>query len=179
MRILPFLIAAAVCSSSGCTDAAGPTGHTTASLRASGIGRAGAARAIDATGNFTANVDFSTLTLTPRGNNCVLSVSGQLVFTGTISGTTSGRTTAMVLAPCADVATTPPGTFRDVFKSPFTFTGTVAGQPVEATGVYQGGVDPGGHIDGEILFLQGMHGVLRVNAVVAQGGSYRGTVVLP
>ena len=179
MRVPAFLVIIAVLASAGCSDAAGPSGHTTASLRASDVGRAGSARAIDATGDFTANVDFSTLTLTPRGRNCLLSVSGQLVFTGTIVGTSNGRTTAMVLAPCADVATTPPGTFRDVFKSPFTFTGTVAGQPVEATGVYQGGVDPGGHIDGEILFLQGIHGVLRVNAVVAQGGSYRGTVVLP
>ena len=179
MRVLPCLIVAAAFASAGCTDAAGPSAQTGASLRAPDDARAGSARVTDASGEFVASVDFSTLTLTPQGRNCVLSVRGQLVFTGTIVGTTTGQTTALVLAPCADVATTPPGTFRDVFKSPFTFTGTVAGQAVEATGAYQGGVDPGGHIDGEILFRGGMHGVLRVDAVVAQGGSYRGSVVLP
>ena len=179
MRVPAFLILAAAIASPGCTDVAAPSGAATASLRAADIGRASSARTVSATGEFTANVNFSTLTLTPRGRNCVLSVSGQLVFTGTITGTANGQTTALVLAPCADVATTPPGTFRDVFKSPFSFSGTIAGQQVQATGVYQGGVDPGGHIDGEILFLQGVHGAVRVDAVVAQGGSYRGTVVLP
>lgn len=179
MRVPAFLVVAAALASAGCTDVAGPSGQATASLRGSEAGRAGSARVIDATGDFVANVNFLTLTLTPQGRNCVLSVEGQLVFTGTITGTSNGRTTALVLAPCASVATTPPGTFRDVFRSPFTFSGTVAGQQVEATGVYQGGVDPGGHIDGEILFLQGLHGALRVDAVVAQGGSYRGSVVLP
>ena len=176
MRVPAFLVAAAV-TAAGCTDAAGPSGQATASIQSSDS-RA-SARVIDAAGAFAANVDFSTLTLTPQGHNCVLTVRGQLIFTGTIAGTTTGQTTALVLAPCADVATTPPGTYRDVFKSPFTFTGTVAGQQVEATGVYKGGVDPGGNIDGQILFLQGLHGALQVNAVVAQGGSYRGSVVIP
>ena len=178
MRVPAFLVAAAL-AAAGCTDAAGPTDRATAVLRSSDVGAAGNARVIDAAGEFAANVDFSTLTLTPQGHNCVLTVRGQLVFTGTIAGTTTGQTTALVLAPCAAVATSPPGTFRDVFKSPFTFSGTVAGQQVEASGVYKGGVDPGGHIDGQILFLQGMHGALQVNAVVAQGGTYRGSLVLP
>ena len=177
MRVPAFLVVAAALASAGCADVAGPA-QATASLREARVGPA-SARVVEASGDFTANVDFITLTLTPQGRNCVLSVAGSLVFTGTIVGTTTGRTTAMVLAPCEDVATTPPGTFRDVFKSPFTFTGTVDGQPVVATGVYQGGVDPGGHIDGEILFRTGIHGVLRVNAVVAQGGSYHGSVALP
>ena len=177
MRV-PALLVAAAAVAAGCADAVGPSEQAISSFQSVEAGRGAGARVIRASGEFTANVDFTTLTLTPRGRNCVLSVAGSLVFTGTIAGTTTGRTTALVLAPCEAVATNPPGTFRDVFKSPFTFTGTIAGQPVEATGVYQGGVDPGGHIDGEILFRTGAHGVLRVDAVVAQGGSYRGKVVV-
>ena len=78
---------------------------------------ASAARRIHTSGAFDAIVDFSTLTLTPRGRNCLLQVAGQLVFTGTIQGAGTGQTTALVSAPCADVAANPPGTFSDVFKS--------------------------------------------------------------
>ena len=44
-------------------------------------------------------MDFSTLTLTPRGKNCRLVVSGALVFSGSIEGTATGTTTALVFAP--------------------------------------------------------------------------------
>jgi hypothetical protein len=76
---------------------------------------ASSARQVQASGDFAAIVDFTTLTLTPRGRNCLLQVKGELRFTGTIQGSGTGQTSALVFAPCSQVATTPPGTFRDVF----------------------------------------------------------------
>ncbi|MDQ4080835.1 MAG: hypothetical protein M3125_08770, partial [Gemmatimonadota bacterium] len=72
---------------------------------------------VEATGAFAANVNFSTLRLTPRGNNCLLEVEGELVFTGTIQGAATGQTGALVFAPCEQAGNNPPGTFPDVFKS--------------------------------------------------------------
>lgn len=136
------------------------------------------AQPTEASGKFDAVVDFSTLTLTPRGQNCLLEVSGQLVFTGTIEGTGTGRTSALVSAPCDDVATNPPGTFSDVFKSELTFEGTVDGQPAQANVLYMGRVQPGGHIEGRLVFSNGVAGRLEVQAQVAVGGDYSGSVVV-
>ena len=133
---------------------------------------------VETSGHFDALVDFSTLTLTPRGNNCLLVVGGRLVFTGTISGVATGTTTALVFAPCQDVATTPPGTYRDVFRSELTFEGTVDGEPARAKVLYQGGVEPGGQIDAHLIFSNGIAGVLDADAVVAIGGEYSGSVVV-
>jgi hypothetical protein len=129
-------------------------------------------------GTFDARVDFSTLTLTPRGKNCRLVVSGTLVFSGDIEGSAPGTTSALVFGPCSQVAVTPPGTFRDVFTSRLHFVGTVHGQPAEADVLYQGGVQVGGAIEGRLHFSNGIAGVLDVEAVVAAGGSYEGTVVV-
>jgi hypothetical protein len=136
------------------------------------------ARQIQASGDFAANVDFSTLTLTPRGRNCLLKVKGELVFTGTIQGTATGQTTALVFAPCADVAASPPGTFRDVFKSELTFEGTVDGEPARANVLYMGRVQPGGQIAGRLVFSKGVQGRLEAEARVAVGGEYSGSVVV-
>ena len=137
------------------------------------------ARQVQTSGHFDANVDFSTLTLTPRGVNCLLQVDGELVFTGTIEGTATGRTSALVFAPCAMVATTTPGTFRDVFKSELVFHGTVDGEPADANLLYLGGVEPpNGTIDGRLVFSNGVSGRLEATAVVAVGGEYRGSVVV-
>jgi hypothetical protein len=136
------------------------------------------ARRVQASGHFDALVDFSTLTLTPRGRNCLLQVKGQLVFTGTIVGTATGQTTALVFGPCSDVATTPPGTFRDVFKSELVFDGTVDGEPAQANVLYMGGVQPGGEIAGRLVFSRGVEGRLEVQARVAVGGDYAGAVVI-
>jgi len=57
------------------------------------------ARPIQAAGRFDALVDFTTLTLTPRGRNCLLQVKGRLVFSGTLEGPAIGQTTALVFAP--------------------------------------------------------------------------------
>ncbi|HUF26423.1 MAG TPA: hypothetical protein VMM18_05505 [Gemmatimonadaceae bacterium] len=137
-----------------------------------------AAHQVETAGSFAAFVDFSTLTLTPRGQNCLLTVDGQLVFTGTIEGTATGTTSALVFAPCSDVATTPPGTFPDVFKSELAFEGTVDGEPVRADVLYMGRVQPGGRIDGRLVFHGDVRGELEAEAIVAVGGEYRGSVVV-
>ena len=123
-------------------------------------------------------VDFSTLTLTPRGRNCLLVVKGQLVFSGTIEGAATGETSALVFAPCEEVATTPPGTYRDVFRSELVFEGTVNGEPASANVMYAGRVQPGGQIDGRLLFSHGIRGRLHAEAIVAVGGEYHGAVVV-
>jgi hypothetical protein len=139
---------------------------------------AAAAGPVDVSGTYQAVVDFSTLTLTPRGRNCRLVVDGMLVLSGTIEGTATGTTTALVFAPCSEVATTPPGTYRDVFTSELHFVGTVDGEPAEADGLYQGTTQVGGAIEGHLHFFNGVAGVLDVDAIVAVGGSYEGTLVV-
>jgi hypothetical protein len=155
----------------GCADAPSeptlPTRNSTAS-----------ARQVETSGQFVAQVDFSSLTLTPRGNNCRLEVRGQLVFSGAIQGVATGQTSALVFAPCELVATTPPGTFRDVFKSELVFEGTVNGEPAHANLLYMGQVEPGGQIDGRLIFSNGISGELAAQAIVAVGGDYSGTVVV-
>lgn len=159
----------------GCTDASGraaPTAPASPALAALG------AQQVDAAGNFDALVDFSTLTLTPRGRNCLIDVRGQLVFTGTLEGTADAHTTALVFATCEEVATTPPGTYPDVFESEIAFEGTVNGEPVEATGWYMGRSEPGGAIDGRFVLHGGVRGELDVDARIAVGGEYRGSIVV-
>ena len=133
---------------------------------------------IAASGTFDAVVDFSTLTLTPRGSNCLLEVAGQLVFSGTIEGTAAGTTSALVFASCPEVGSNPPGTFADVFKSDLEFTGTVDGESAQASVLYQGRAQPGGRIDARILFSRGVAGVLDAEAQLAVGGSYSGSLVV-
>ena len=158
-----------------CTDGGGAVGPATSAIE---LQPQSAAQRVDAAGGFAAQVDFTTLSLTPRGRNCLLVVDGQLVFSGTIEGTAVGTTRALVFAPCEAVATTPPGTFRDVFRSELEFTGTVDGEPASAHVMYTGGVEPGGAIDGRLIFSNGVAGVLDADAIVAVGGTYSGTVVL-
>ena len=129
-------------------------------------------------GLFDAFVDFSTLTLTPRGQNCLLTVQGRLVFHGTIEGTGTGHTDALVSATCEEVASKPPGTDPDVFHSQLTFVGTVAGEPASANVIYQGRSQPGGHIDAHLIFSNGISGVLDASAQIAVGGSYEGSLVV-
>ncbi len=156
----------------GCADGGTVLGPASPALASS------PARQVEASGDFDAIVDFTTLTLTPRGRNCLLQVEGKLVFTGTIQGKGKGQTTALVFAPCSQVANTPPGTFRDVFKSELTFKGTIDGRPARASVLYMGGVEPGGHIDGRLIFSNGVAGKLDVAARVAVGGDYRGSLVV-
>lgn len=127
-----------------------------------------------ASGDFTATVDFSTLTLSPVGDNCLLEVEGVIKFTGTLDGIAPARTRALVLASCDDVAVNPPGAFKDVFKSRLEFAGTVNGVATVADMTYQGVTEVGGDIEAVFTFSDGLKGVLWVDAVVAVGGSYRG-----
>jgi hypothetical protein len=136
------------------------------------------AQRIQASGQFDALVDFTTLTLTPRGRNCLIQVKGQLVFTGTLEGPAIGQTTALVFAPCPDVAANPPGTFPDVFHSELVFEGLVDGEPAEANVRYMGRSEPGGHITGRLLLSHGVEGRLEVDAQLAVGGEYDGSVVV-
>ena len=160
----------------GCGDATteGPTG-----LDGLRHDQSVVAGSTEVTGTYEAVVDFTTLSLTPRGRNCRLVVDGQLVFSGDVEGTATGTTTALVFAPCSEVATTAPGTYRDVFTSDLRFVGTVNGEPAEAEGLYQGITQVGGAIEGHVHFANGVAGVLDVDAIVAVGGSYEGSLVVP
>lgn len=130
-----------------------------------------------ASGDFTAAVDFGSLTLEPVGKQrCELTVNGTLTFTGTLTGAAQGTTTALVLAPCDEVASTPPGTYFDVFAFTGTFAGTVDGVPVEGDLTYRGVTRAGGQIDAIILLHGSERAVLHADATVAVGGSYRGIV---
>jgi hypothetical protein len=163
----------------GCASDRTPTDPTTSTFSTERRDAASPAQRVEATGHYDAVVDFSTLTLTPRGRNCLLEVDGTLFFTGTIEGTATAHTSALVFAPCADVATTPPGTYRDVFTSRAVFEGTVNGQPAHANLLYAGETEVGGAIDAHLIFSNGLAGVLdAVNARVAVGGDYRGAVVV-
>lgn len=133
---------------------------------------------VQTSGHFDAIVDFSTITLTPRGANCLLGVDGRLVFSGTIQGTAVGHTSALEFAPCDQVAINPPGTFEDVFRSVATFDGTIGGQPAHSDLLYMGRVQVGGAIDGRLVFSNGVAGALDVASIVAVGGTYSGSLVV-
>jgi hypothetical protein len=165
----------------GCADGRttrDPISPVLSAQRQSSEGPVSTARRVDTSGEFDAIVDFTKLTLTPRGRNCLLRVDGALVFTGTIEGAATGQTTALVFASCAEVIAAPPGTFPDVFKSELAFEGTVDGQPACANVLYMGRVQPGGRIEGRLVFSDGVQGRLQVDAVVAVGGDYVGSVVV-
>lgn len=145
-------------------------------LAAVPMGTATAEGAVRANGSFTVAVDFSTLTPTPsaNGNHCELTVQGVLTFAGALSGEAQGTTTARVFAPCDDVLTTPPGTFRDVFRFQGNFSGTASGTPTTGAMSYAGVTRPGGAIDATIRLRGTSSAVLRANATVAVGGTYTG-----
>lgn len=140
---------------------------------------AAAAARVKATGSFTTELFLPTLKTTPVGAHaCHLTVEGRLTFEGTLEGTGEGRTTALIFAPCDDVATNPPGAFADVFTSQIAFDGTVDGTPVTADMVWLGKTKAGGAITSVMLVGGDVEGLLRVDAVVGQGGTYRGLVAL-
>ena len=164
----------------GCTDGADgrvPTGPTASHALASSSSP-NASQPVQTSGTFDAIVDFSTVTLTPKGRNCLLTVKGRLIFHGTIEGTANGQTGALEFAPCSEVAVNPPGTFPDRFKSVAVFDGTIAGQPARANLLYMGRVAVGGSIDGRFVFSNGAAGELKADAIVAVGGTYQGQLVV-
>lgn len=138
-----------------------------------------AAASVKATGSFDAAVDFSTLTATSaaNGHHCELSVQGVLTFQGTLDGEAAGTTTARVFAPCQDVLTAPPGTFRDVFRFAGEFSGTVAGASTVGELTYAGVTHPGGDIDATVRLHGSSRAVVRADATVAVGGTYTGVAM--
>jgi hypothetical protein len=181
MKVIRFLYSGTVLlCMCGCGDShlLTPTAPPITSRDVSIEPASSAAAPVQTLGHFDAIVDFSTVTLAPKGGNCLLEVSGRIVFSGTIQGTANGRTSALEFAPCSEVATHPPGTFPDVFKSVAVFDGTIAGQPAHSNLLYMGRVAVGGTIDGRFVFSNGVAGELDVNAIVAVGGEYSGSVVV-
>lgn len=164
----------------GCADrdALGPSAPELTQLGAAVEADASAAEQMETEGEFLAQVDFATISFTPRGQNCLLTVDGKLVFSGTIQGEAVGTTEALVFAPCSEAMSTPPGTYPDVFTSVLAFEGTIDGAPATANVLYMGGVEEGGAIDGRLVFANGVSGVLDANAIVAVGGTYSGKVVV-
>ncbi len=139
-------------------------------------GPAAAGGVVPAEGTFAVTIDFGTLTLAPVGANCALEVEGIVDFAGTLEGIARARTRALLLAPCDQVAVTPPGTFKDVFSSAMEFTGTANGEPALGDITYRGITKVGGDIDATMQLSSGMTGVLKVQAIVAVGGTYTGFV---
>ena len=180
MNLVRYLVAGSLLLVTGCANDRTPTDPTSSALSPARRDASNPARRVQASGHYDAVVDFSSLTLTPRGRNCLLEVDGTFFFTGTIQGRAAAHTRALVFAPCADVATTPPGTYRDVFTSRAVFEGTVNGEPAHANLLYAGETKVGGAIDAHLVFSNGLAGALdAVNARVAVGGDYRGAVVVP
>jgi hypothetical protein len=132
--------------------------------------------AVHAAGGFEAAIDFASLQARDvRGHRCELTVNGTLTFSGTVEGTAGGITTAVVLAPCADALASPPGTYVDVFEFEGRFTGEVLGVRASGPLRYAGVTRVGGEIDA-LITLRGddARAVLRADAQVALGGTYRG-----
>jgi hypothetical protein len=139
--------------------------------------RSASSGAVAAAGQFSAAIEFTSISLRDApGGTCELTVDGTLAFSGTLDGEAQGTTTAVIFAPCADVAITPPGTFFDLFEFEGTFTGTVDGSHVVSELTYAGITRPGGDIDALITMAGDARAVLQVDAVVAQGGTYTGIV---
>jgi hypothetical protein len=180
MHIVRFVVTGTVLLvAAGCGTDRSLTGPGALSAARRDVAQSTQAGPVQVTGHYDANVDFSTLTLTPRGQNCLLEVDGQLVFTGTITGIATAHTSALVFAPCEQVAVTPPGTYRDVFTSKEVFVGTVNGVPAHANLLYVGETNVGGAIDAHLIFSNGVAGALdAVGARVAVGGNYNGSVVV-
>jgi hypothetical protein len=156
------------------------TSTATAAAVGTGVARPSAVR-LQASGSFTASVDFASLIPTPVGKrSCRFEVEGKLEFSGSLVGTADGVTTALIHAPCVEALSKPPGTFADVFRFRGLFTGTVAGVlVVDADLSYAGVTRAGGSIDANIK-LRAVSAQARLrttNAVLGKGGSYHGVVI--
>lgn len=125
-------------------------------------------------GEFSADLNPASFTFTPLGSNCVVTASGKLIFSGALDGEAIGSTRVLVFADCGEVLTSPPGTFRDIFRAELSFSGTINNTPVNSVSlVYQGRTAAGGAITGQMRLGNGSLGVLKVEGTAAQGGSYR------
>ena len=129
---------------------------------------------VRAKGDFTVEIDFSTLSLKPVDENCLLTVEGVVNFSGTLEGIALARTRALAFASCGDVSALPPGMYEDIFTSAFEFAGKVDGRPIVADLTYRGRTALGGGIDAVFIPSNGLKGRLFVEAIVAAGGTYNG-----
>lgn len=128
-----------------------------------------------AAGSFTATLDVASVVLRDVGpQGCRLSVNGVLTFTGTIEGAAAGTTDALIAAPCASVATTPPGTYADVFVFRGRFAGEIDGEAAAAALTYAGVTRAGGAIRAAMTMRSGAVALLEVQAAAGLGGTYAG-----
>lgn len=110
---------------------------------------------------------------TQVGANCLLTVQGQLIFFGRLTGLATGTTYALVFADCDTALVHLPGTFADVFRSELTYTGTIDGIPItNAVMIYQGQTAAGGVITGQMRLANDGQVILSVEGKVAEGGRY-------
>lgn len=131
--------------------------------------------AVPASGDFVVDKPVLSAPKDLPGKRCKLIVSGELIFTGTLAGTATGITTAVVQAPCKEAINNPPGAFRDVFRFEGDFTGTVNDTATTGKLTYFGVTAPGGDITAAIhLKSPKAHASLRADATVLVGGSYSG-----
>ncbi len=115
-----------------------------------------------ARGEFTVTFDLASVNLQPVGDKaCKLTADTTLTFTGTLVGAAEGATVVLIAASCDDVATTPPGTFADVFTFVGDFAGTIDGEAAEAKLGYAGATRASGG--------QGAHDALARGPGPAQG----------
>jgi energy-converting hydrogenase Eha subunit A len=140
-------------------------------------GPASAATADPAAGAFTVAVAFPTAVFDDVGRQaCRVSVDGTLTFTGTLTGAATGTISALVLAPCSEAQSTPPGTARDVFRFRGVFSGTVDGAPTTGALTYAGVTRVGGAIDATVRLSGPTRAALRAEAAAGVGGTYTGIV---
>lgn len=138
-------------------------------------GPASAAPTHAAAGAFTVAVTFPSAVFDEVGPRvCRVSIDGTLTFTGTLAGVATGTITALVLAPCSEAQSTPPGTSRDVFRFQGAFAGTVDGAPTTGALTYAGVTRVGGAIDAAVLLSGTARAALRADAVAGVGGTYAG-----
>lgn len=166
----------AASTAAAAADTSGP-----ATAEREGAGAAALERTtVIARGDFTTDLDYSTRTEREiDGAKCELTLDGALSFTGTLSGEAVGTTTALVLAPCTEATSAPPGTFFDSFRFEGTFDGRVAGTEVTGDLDYIGRTRPGGAINATVLLHTPLHptygvALLRADGEVGGPGSYRG-----
>lgn len=138
-----------------------------------------AASIASVSGTFTVAVTATPATA-PVGSNCRLEAPIQMDFTGALAGPAQGQISILALAPCVEVGTNPPGTYRDRFRAEVVFDGVIAEREGTARIIYQGTTRPGGAVRGLLRIygvtgeLAEVRGVLRVQAQAGVGGSYTG-----
>jgi hypothetical protein len=132
-------------------------------------------------GTITVVLDPGTLTATPshEGARCLFRVEAVLELDGTVDGTATGTTRALVHAPCAEATSNPPGTFADTFAFTGDFLGTVSEAGTAAEVRYAGGTRAGGGVSAVLVLDGGAVVVAAVQARAAEGGTYRGVAATP